>query len=179
MEVPAEEPEETNAAPELGNASYDFSVAEDGNGGTASTTVNISVTDVDETAEAGASSWEITITVGEYGDWQGTTDPSVALGNPAGSLDSVSFDWDGTAYQVRRLLDSGDGDQMGIEFTTDMPSDTTGIVLRVDGLDLSFHDAPIRTDAFIQWTLDNTWTLGSVLKVELLRPQPTTPPPDG
>ena len=129
-------------------SSYTLTVqADGGNGGTASTTVNITVTDVDETAEAGASSWETTMTVGEYGDWHGYTDPSVAKGNPAGSFGSASFDWDGTTYHVRRLLDSGYGD-----------------------LDLPFDEAPIRTDAFIQWTLDNTWTIGSVLKVELLRP---------
>ena len=45
MEVPAEEPEETNAAPELGNASYDFSVAEDAATGAAVGTV--SATDAD------------------------------------------------------------------------------------------------------------------------------------
>ena len=128
-------------------SSYTLTVQADaGNGGTASTTVNITVTDVNETADAGASSWEITMTVGEYGDWHGYADPSVAKGNPAGSFGSASFDWAGTTYHVRRLLDSGYGD-----------------------LDLSFDDAPIRTDAFIQWTMDNTWTIGSVLKVELLR----------
>ena len=58
----------------------------DGDGGTASTIVNISVTDVDETAEPGASLWETTMTVGEYGDWHGYTDPPVAKGNPAGLL---------------------------------------------------------------------------------------------
>ena len=71
---------------------------------------------------------------------------------------------------MRRLLDSGYGNLVGIEFTADIPSDTTGIVLRVGDLDLPFDEAPIRTDTFSQWTLDNTWTVGSVLKVELLRP---------
>ena len=110
------------------------------------------------------------MTVGEYGGWQGYTDPSVAQGNPTGSLGSASFDWDGTAYQVRRLLDSGYGNLVGIEFAADMSSDTTGIVLRVCDPDLPFDQAPIRTYTFIQWTLNNTWTIGSVLKVELLRP---------
>ena len=96
--------------------------------------------------------------------------PSVAKGNPAGSLGSASLDRDGTTYHVRRLLDSGYGNLVGIEFTADIPSDTTGIVLRVGDLDLPFDEAPIRTDTFSQWTLDNTWTVGSVLKVELLRP---------
>ena len=105
---------------------------DDGNGGTDTATVNITVSDVDESSGDDAPLWETTTTVGEYGGWQGYTDHSVALGNPAGSLGSASFDWDGTAYQIRRLLDSGDGDQMGIEFITDMPSDTTGIVLKVE-----------------------------------------------
>ena len=70
-------------------SSYSLTVqTDDGDGGTASTIVNISVTDVDETAEAGASLWETTMTVGEYGDWHGYTDPPVAEVDPENWTDS-------------------------------------------------------------------------------------------
>ena len=120
--------------------------------------------------------WQTTLTVGEYSGWQGYADASVAEGNPAGSLGSASFDWDGTTYHVQRLMDSGDSDQMGIEFTTDLPSDTTGIVLRVGDLDLSFDEAPIKTDTFVQWTPDIMWTIGSVLNVKLCGSSKAAPP---
>ena len=132
--------------------------------------MNITVTDVNETAEAGASLWETTMTVGEYGDWQGYADLPVAKGNPARYLGSATFDWDGTTYHVWHLLDSGYGNLVRIEFAADMTSDTTGTVLRVSDLDLPFDQAPIWTYTFIRWTPDNTWAVGDVLNVRLLRP---------
>ena len=120
MEVPAEEPEETNAAPELGSSSYDFSVAEDAATGAAVGTV--SATDAD------SDTLTYFITAGNGDGRFAIGDRSGAI-TVAGSLDHETT----TSYTLTVQADEGNGG-----------TDTATVNITVSDVDESAgDDAPL------------------------------------
>ena len=110
--------------------------------------------------------WDTTMTVGLGGGLHGYS--FTGEGDTPGSLESVSFEWDGTAYNVTLLGHRQDAGRLFVGFDEALPSDLSGAVLWVGGLRLPFVDAPLLGPRLVGWDVPATWSIGEQLPVMLI-----------
>ena len=126
--------------------------------------------------------WSTTLTVGDHGGYLGFSDPSLGQpggGDPAGTLSSNQFTWNGTTYRVTDLLNNPyrHSGYLGLDLTSPLTTGDYGnLTLRFDGMALKVSDREY-PDALNsrQWSWDfvaTEWSVGEEVLVELTYRRP-------
>ena len=127
--------------------------------------------------------WSTTLTVGDHGGYLGFSDPSLGQpggGDPAGTLSSNQFTWNGTTYRVTDLLNNPyrHSGYLGLDLSSPLTTgDYENLTLRFDGMALkvSDRDVPPSVSESRQWWwyfVAAEWSVGDQVLVELTHRRP-------